>query len=80
MNTYKLSLPNDYQYEDDDAAMVAAGESYEEIAIAAKGAGLQYIRDTVFGAEWGGTDDQFAECVKNLPEWAKRYASKNESA
>ncbi len=76
MNTYKLSLPNDYQSEADDAAMVSAGESYEEIAIAAKGAGMKYIRDTDFGAEWGGTDDQFSECAKNLPEWAKRYASK----
>ena len=78
MNTYKLSLPNDYQSEGDDAAMVAAGESYEKITIAAKAAGLKYIRDTDFGAEWGGTADQFAECVKNLPEWAKRYASKND--
>ena len=78
MNTYKLSVPNDYQSEDDDAAMVAAGENYKEIAIAAKRAGLQYIRVADFGAEWGGTADQFAECVKNLPEWAKRYASKND--
>lgn len=79
MNTFNLSLPNDYDSADDDQKMVDANESYEEIAIAARGAGLRFFRDTDFGAEWIGTDAQFAECVKNLPMWAKRYASKLEA-
>lgn len=76
MNSYKISLPNDFQSADDCAAMDEAGESYEEIAIAAKGAGMKYVRDTDYGAVWSGSESQFLQCVENLPSWAKRYATK----
>ena len=78
MTTYKLSLPNDYGSEEDDAAMQAAGEDYMTIADAARAAGMSYIEDTTYGALWAGTNDQFAACVEALPVWAKRYASKVE--
>jgi hypothetical protein len=76
--TFKLSLPNDYQSEDDSAAMEAAEQDYEIIASTAKDAGLVYEAETDYGATWTGTDEQFAACVAALPVWAQRYASKVE--
>ena len=76
MALFKLSIPNDYDSEADYAAMEEAGDDYENIAAAAKEAGLVYVAETDYGAEWKGTDDQFAACVAALPVWAKRYTRK----
>lgn len=85
---FKLNMPNDYGSEADSesaflAAYVegwrgdadAANRMYGPIADAAKAAGLRYVRETDYGAEWTGTPEQFAACCAALPKWARRYAS-----
>lgn len=76
MSKFKLSLPNDYESEADDAAREAAGQDYEDVAIACKSAGMVFVSATDYGAIWEGTDEQFAACLEVLPEWAQRYSSK----
>lgn len=78
MSNFKLSLPNDYQSEEDAASMESAEQDYEIIAATAKEAGLVYVEETDFGAIWRGTDEQFTACVAALPSWAQRYTSKIE--
>ncbi len=70
-----LNLPNDFGSAEDCAAMAAEGGDYFAIADAARAAGLVYIADTDFGAEWRGSKAQIRACVEALPAWARQYIS-----
>jgi len=54
-----------------------AQQAYEEFAVCAKEAGLEFLRQTDYGAEWTGTSDQILDCIASLPRWA--YPSVDES-
>jgi hypothetical protein len=86
MRTYTvtISIPNDYDSEADLAAMIASvygadydpedqgdlRDCYDALAEAARAAGLAYVGDSGFGAEWQGTAAQIRAALRNAPRWA----------
>lgn len=81
----KISYPNDYGSDESYAAAVedcCGGDSesegcedslFEAMADAAKESGLQFVRQTDFGAIWRGTADQCAKAKEMIPGWASTY-------
>lgn len=84
MPTVKISIPNDYGSEEDQAAAILdcySGDQdaalsdecracYDALASSASAAGLKFNRGTDFGAEWSGTATQCAEVRRLAPPWA----------
>ena len=79
INTYRFSLPNDYDSAADDAAMLAADGSYTDIADACTAAGMKFICSTDYGADWSGTPAQFEAARAALPGWARSYCGEIEA-
>ena len=86
MRTYTvtISIPNDYDSEADLAAMIESvygldydperqgdlRDCYDALADAARAAGLAYVADADFGAEWRGTAAKIRAALRAAPSWA----------
>jgi hypothetical protein len=85
MKTIKISIPNDYNSDEDWAAAVldCYGDNPEAVdydindeamrermADCAMAAGLKFVESTDFGAVWRGTAAQIKACRSALPVWA----------
>lgn len=80
----KISIPNDYNsnhdeeaaildcYDGDQDAALNDGfrACYDALASAANDAGLEFVCETDFGAEWEGTEAQCEKAREILPSWA----------
>jgi hypothetical protein len=86
MRTYTvtISIPNDYDSGCDFASMIKSvyGADYDPadqgdlrdchdaLSEVARDAGLEYVEDVDFGAEWRGTAAQIRAALRAAPSWA----------
>ncbi len=84
MSFLSIAFPNDYGSEADfqaaldacydgdaEACSSDAGQAFFDVfATEARKAGLQYVKDTDYGAIWQGTEEQIAAARATLPAWA----------
>jgi hypothetical protein len=82
--TVTICIPNDYNTAADTATMIESvygadydpedqgdlRDCYDALAEAARAAGLAYVGDADFGAEWQGTAAQIRAARRNAPGWA----------
>lgn len=73
---YMDMLGDLYGSTDDEALIEMASQDngercYEELAFAAKSAGLKFHHGTDYGAVWQGSKAKCKEAIANLPGWAR---------